>query len=50
MNAIHRFLCRIGAHHWMIETDPETRALFQTCERCGKERGTGALADHPFLT
>ena len=49
MSTIDRLLCRIGSHRWMVEEDPETRALFQKCERCGKERDTGALADSPFL-
>ncbi len=45
MSIVHRLFCRIGMHRWMIQSDPETGATYQQCDRCGKERDTFALAD-----
>lgn len=47
MRTIHRLLCRIGVHHWTFQSDPETGATYQQCDRCRRERDTIALADSP---
>ncbi len=47
MKLMSRFLCRVGIHHWTLETDPETRKQFQRCSRCGKEGDTLSIVDFP---
>ena len=48
MKAMHRLLCRVGAHHWTYETDPETRKQFHKCSRCGKEGDTLSVVAFPL--
>lgn len=49
MSMVHRLLCRIGVHRWMVQSDPETGAPFQECDRCGKERDTVAIVDSNMM-
>jgi len=45
MSLVYRIFCRIEMHRWMVQSDPETGATYQLCDRCRRERDTFALAD-----
>ena len=47
MRSVSWLLCRVGIHHWRVESDPETRKQFHRCSRCGKEGDTLSIVDFP---
>lgn len=44
MSTFDRLLCLVGAHRWANAVDPETGALFERCQTCGRESDTGPWA------